>query len=157
MSDQSENMGDDPVFAKNLNNVIQASQQFVKMAVTQGTAGYDHGPAHITMAIATMAGPLAALSLLVSKDDSVNADAILFSAILAAKAIAPTGSDAMSLAMGPGLILEAMEAYEKLTGQKADDVICTGMSGAARHVENDAVVPLQKFMEAAAARKGRLN
>ena len=156
MSDQ-ENMGDNPVFAKNLDNVIQASQTFVKLAVTEATAGYNHGPARITMAIATMAGPLAALSLLISKDDSVNAEAILFSAILAAKAVSPVSQNEMALAMGPAIILEAMEAYEKLTGQKADDIICTGMSGAARHVEDESVIPLQKFMEAAAARKGKLN
>jgi len=155
MRDEHHNMGSDPAFVKNLDAVVQASQTLVRMAVKQGCP--DHGPAKLTMAIAALTGPLAAIAILSSKDGDLTEDMILFAALLAAKATgAEGGGDHISLSFSPGTILEAMEAFEKLTGKKADDVICEGMAEAARSVESAAIIPLERFMQAARD-KGRLN
>lgn len=150
---EMRNMGDDPSFVHNLDATVSASQDFVKIVCT--TACPEHIPAKLTMAIACMTGPLAAISMMTSKGDNVTPDAILFAAILAAMAIAPAGTNALSLTFSPAVLLEAIESFEKLTGQKADSVLCEGMVEAARTVEREGAIPLQSFLDA--ARKSKLN
>ena len=148
-----ENMGDDPAYVRNLESVVKASQEFVKISCVHGCP--EHIPAKLTMAIACMTGPIAAVAIMCAKDDKVSSDIIMFAAILAAKATAPVGTDHLSLTFSPEIIMEAVEAYEKLTGQKADDVVCEGMMGAVRHVQEQSAIPLQSFLDA--ARKSKMN
>ena len=148
-----QNMGDDPAFIKNLDSVVQAGQQFVKVACTAGCP--DHIPAKLTMAIACMTGPLSAVAIMSSKDNNVTPEIIMFAAILAAKAMAPAGKDHMSLTFSPEILLDAFEAFEKLTGQKAEDVVCEGMTEAVHAVKEHSATPLQSFLDA--ARKSKMN
>jgi len=151
---EMQNMGDDPAFVHNLDSVVNASQQFVKMACTAGCPDNNH-PAKVTMATACMIGPLAAIAIMVAKDDKVTADSIMFAALLAAKAVGPVGDNALALNFSPAILLEAVEAFQKLTGLKAENVVCEGMVSAARRIEREGAIPLQSFLEA--ARKSKLN
>jgi hypothetical protein len=148
-----ENMGEDPAYVRNLDSVVKASQEFVKISCTHGCP--DHMPAKLTMAIACLTGPIAAVAIMSAKGDTVTPESIMFAAILAAKATAPAGADHLSLTFSPEIIMEAVEAFEKLTGQKADEVVCEGMMGAVRHVQEQGAIPLQTFLDA--ARRSKMN
>ena len=149
-----QNMGDDPAFIRNLDSVVSASQDFVKVSCTAGCPT-GHHPAMITMATACMVGPLAAIAIMTAKDDKVTAESIMFAALLAAKAVGPVGDNALALNFSPAILLEAVEAFQKLTGLKAENVVCENIVNAARRIETEAVIPFEKFMEA--ARKSKLN
>ena len=112
------------------------------------------------LAIGCVSGALNVLSLIVgaAKDEPrdgsktpkdcnicerINADTLLFSAILAALAVRNTKGFnrdgqtgcAGTVEFGPSVILEALQMVERATGIKADDKLAPGMVEVARNLE----------------------
>ena len=145
--DDMINMGDDPVFCKNLHSTVDASMQFTKAVLQCG----GHEPGKITLALAALSGPIAAVSLLCAKDgknEHVTQDQVMFAGLLVAHCFEPLANSNVALQMSPGIVLDAINAWEKLTGKRAEDCLNADMVSAARTVEKVGADTFAAFMEA---------
>lgn len=145
MSD-TRNMGDDPRFAKLLDRITKAGEEFAQIALMAS----DDAAQNCTLLIAATIGPLAALTVQSARDAKsrpITSDNVLFAALLVASAVEPVSDDGVKLEFHRGIILDAMQAFEKLTGKKPDDMLNKHMVSAARAVENESVTVLDDWLK----------
>lgn len=147
-------MADDPKFNKNLESTVDASMRFTKIILQYGS----NEPEKITMALAALAGPMAAISRLVAKDgknEPVKPEHVLFAGLLVGNAFEPAPDSAVILKMSPAVILDTLRQWESLTGKKGEDWLNEHMVKAANEVEKCGAETFEAFMEA--KRQSKMN
>lgn len=78
---------------------------------------------------------------------TVSQQAVLFASLLLSAAIGLTNEDHVTIKFGPGIVQRAMQAFEALTGEKADKYLHPGLAemGRAGLNEPECIGPLADF------------
>jgi hypothetical protein len=170
-------MQDNDHIFRNFEQAARATSKITETVTEHGGDGTR--PSAVYLAIGCVSGALNILAMCVGagKDeprdgrdtpldcdvcDRINADTLLFSAILTALSVRQTqgfNKDGVSgaagvIEFGPSIILEALQMYERATGVKIDDKLTPGLVNVAREMEASGAKPLDNLM---AERRKKLN
>lgn len=176
MTMQNEERKMEAMYA-NFEQAARTTSKITEMVTEHGSDGTR--PGAIYLAIGCVSGALNILAMCLGRgknepndetptpedcdvSDRINADTLLFSAILTALSVRDTqgfnnGDESGcsgTVCFGPSIILEAMQMYERATGTKIDDKLPAGMVKVARESEGNAAVIVSDFLK---SRRKKLN
>lgn len=137
----SNNMQDIPGFAALMQKVAEHGD----LGAIGIAALPLNAPEKIALLLSLLSAPMSAIAALSrTKDEPITQDQMLFAALLVQAALQPN-AQGVAVDFGPHKLLEAAEAFEKLTGNKAEGRINSGMLEAARGLQKqgeDVVIDL---------------
>lgn len=146
------NLGDDPKFINRLKEMTDISMSLTQTALEAG----DYIPEKVSMALAAMSGPIAAIAMMTNKsiEQDSGEDNYLFAALLAGIAFAPFEKGACTLSVSPAMWAKAVDAFKMLRPDaKLANLFNAAMLRCVDDVNNDSVIPLETFLKARAIKK----
>lgn len=146
----------DPQFRAIVQKAHSSSEEFAEIlaeAALRLMDGPDRAPQAIVLQMVAMSGPMAMVAKLTAANGSrLNGDHILFAAILAALCT-PQTREGVSLEWSPQKMVDAMDMYERATGQKPDKMLFVPMVKAMREFQAEGAESANSMLADALARK----
>lgn len=142
---KTEDMGENKEFMADIDRLLSASGNFAHAALRVGEFGAEKIVA-MTAAMTSLVTGMGMICGGKTKSDDIASEQIMFASILVGHMIGGVKGNVYSLEFTPEVLFDAMEAYQRMTGNKIDRFLAPGLVAIAREAADGADVPLAEFM-----------